>query len=232
MPRSRHRFSKLHQTLKETNYTATSGAAGEYFNYLKGTNKLTVPRKPAGKYLEIFNVGVLPFGDEPDGGTAVNAYQATMTVQADNIRALFSATDAAYGIERDLTKTKLEPDFYAAKAEIRVVTTADLSGAKIQHQSQITKRSYKSFNVRAGGVPYGRTTSVAGATTEGGQPATPTIQDVTEEQVRTALLTALKGATGGQYTCTDVSFIPEVFEESRSFDRVKPTSAATDIPAQ
>ncbi|QLE41685.1 hypothetical protein FD723_15515 [Nostoc sp. C052] len=237
MPRKKQRFGKLHQTLKETNYSATSGAAGEYLNYLKGTNKLTVDRKPDAKFLKIFNVGVTPFGEEPNTGSgAITAIQASITVQGDNIKSLFSAaTDAAFGIERDFTKMLIDASFYAAECVITVVPTASLTQAKTQKQSKITKRNYKSYaGVRSGSVPYGRTTTVPDAQTEGGTATTPTLATVSEEDVRKSLMDVLKkGTVGGQYTVLGLHFIPEEFVEVRSFDRAKPTGSnlATGVPA-
>lgn len=236
MPRKKQRFGKLHQTLKETNYSATSGAAGEFLNYLKGSNKLVVARKPDAKFLKIFNVGVTPFGEEPNTGSgAITAMQASMTVQGDNIKSLFSAaTDAAFGIERDFAKMLIEPAFYAAECIFTVVPTASLTQAKVQKASGITKRNYKTYaGVRSGSVPYGRTTTVPDAHTEGGTPTTPTLATVTEEDVRKSLMDVLKkGTVGGQFTILGLHFIPEEFVEIRSFDRGKPTGTnlATGLP--
>ena len=235
MSRKKVRFGKLHQTLKDTNYSATSGAAGEYLNYLKGTNKLTVARKPDAKFLKVFNVGVTPFGEEPNTGTnAITAVQASITVQGDNIKALFSsASDAAFGIERDLKKCLIDERFYAALCQITVVPTASLSQAKTSKTSQITKKAYKAFaGIRSGSVPYGRTTTVPDAQTEGGTPTTPTLATVSEEDVRKSLTDVLKkGTVGGQYTVFGLHFVPEEFVSPRSFDRAKPATTATGIPA-
>jgi hypothetical protein len=228
MPRHRRRFEKLHQTLKDTNYQATTGPAGEYLNYLKGVNHLTVPRKPSADVLKIFNVGVIPFGEEPDTTAgAINALQTTMTVEAQSIlnAAGSIAPDAIFGIERDLKhKTRIENAFYAAKAIITVVATSVLSAPKTQSQSSITKRNYKRYLSRSGGVPYGRNTNTVGATTEGGAPVTPLLPDVTEEQVRKTIADALKGKVIGSYTVTALNFIPEEFDECREFDKAQPTT--------
>src|SRR6476620_10709847 len=127
MAKRRHRFSALHRDLKASNYTATSGRAGEYFNYLKGTNKLTIARKLDGKYLRRFNVGVVPFGIEYNStANAINSHQGTITVVADNILTTIltkvtGVTEGLFGIERDLTKTKEETGFYPALCKVFVV---------------------------------------------------------------------------------------------------------------
>lgn len=234
MPRKRQRFGKLHQSLKQSGYTATSGSAGEYFNYLKGTNKLVVPRKSAGQYLKLFSVGVTPFGEEPNTGSANTALQANMTVQADIIKTLFStATDAAFGIERDLTKTQINLMFYAAECQITVVPTASLGAAKVAATSTITKQAYKKYpGIRSGSVPYGRTTTAPAAETEGGTPTTPTLATVSEEDVRKSLMITLaKKTVGGTYQVFGLHFIPEEFVEGRSFDNKKATTGVpTTLP--
>lgn len=235
MPRKKQRFGKLHQSLKDSGYTATSGPAGEYLNFLKGTNKLVVPRKPTAQYLKIFNVGVTPFGEEPNTGTnAITALQTGITVQADIIRALFNAVapDAAFGIERDLAKTIIDPTFYAAECIITILPSASLTAAKTQATSAITKRAYKKYaGVRSGSVPYGRTTTAPEAQTEGGTPTTPTLATVSEEDVRKSLMNDLKkGTVGGSYNILTLHFIPEEFVEARSFDRAKSSGAPTSLP--
>jgi|GEM_PF-3463435 len=230
MPRKRNRFGKLHQSLKQSGYTATSGPAGEYLNYLKGVNKLVVPRKPTGQYLKLFSVGVTPFGEEPNTGTANTALQANMTVQADLIKALFTtATDASFGIERDLTKTQIDLTFYAAECQITVVPTAAAGATKVAAISTITKQSYKKYpGIRSGSIPYGRTTTAPAAQTEGSTPTTPTLATVAEEDVRKSLMLSLaKKTIGGSYQIFGLHFIPEEFVEGRSFDNKK---AATGTP--
>src|SRR6476620_6003129 len=197
MAKRRHRFSALHRDLKASNYTATSGRAGEYFNYLKGTNKLTIPRKLAGKYLKRFNVGVTPFGKEvKTGANDVNSCQGTITVAADNIlktvvTKITGVTDSTFGIERDLTKTKEETGFYPALCKVFVVT----SGAtKTDKTSQITKLAYKAINGRSGSIPYGRSIAVK----EDGDGATVTsLSEASEEDSRLTLLDLLHGKAGG-----------------------------------
>lgn len=228
MPRNHRRFGKLHQTLKDTNYQATTGPAGEYLNYLKGVNHLTVPRKPPAESLKLFNVGVIPFEDEPDMTSgAINALQATMSVEAQSILNVASsiAPDSMFGIERDLkNKTRVENAFYAAKAIITVIATSVLSAPKTQSQSGITKRNYKRYLSRSGGVPYGRNTHTVGATTEGGQAVTPSLTEVSEEQVRKTITDALKGQVVGSYTIKTLNFIPEEFDEGRLFEAKQPTT--------
>jgi len=234
--RRKQRFGRLHQTLKATNYSATSGAAGEFLNYLKGINKLLVARKPGSSYLRIFNVGVIPFGEEPDSTSgAKNPLEANMTVQADNIKALFSsvASDALFGIERIVANCTIDERFYAAQCRISVVPNTSLTTTKETKTSQITKNLYKRYiGVRTGSIPYGRTTTASAAVTEGGVPTTPTIATETEEDSRKSISNALrKGTVGGQYTVLSLSFIPEEFVDSRSFSKGKPSGAPTDIPS-
>ncbi|MHC5863309.1 hypothetical protein, partial [Nostoc sp.] len=210
--------------------SATSGAAGEYLNYLKGTNKLVVARKPDAKYLVRFNVGVIPFDIEPDATSgAVNAYQGTMTILANNILTKFTTLlpDGVLGIERDLTKTKEVPGFYPALAHIAVVPS---SGAKSQKTSGITKRAYKAYPVRNGGVPYGRTTTTV---KDPNGAAITDISKETEEDSRAAIMTAIKGKTVDTLKCIGVSFTPELHPEAGFFGVAKPTGdgVPTDIPA-
>ncbi|MEH2454487.1 hypothetical protein [Nostoc sp.] len=230
MAKKHRRFGALHKTLKDTNYSATSGAAGEYLNFLKGTNKLVVARKPDAKYLVRFNVGVIPFDIEPKTGAGVlNAYQGAMTILGNNVAALFSATltDAMLGIERDLTKTKEVPGFYPAVA--RIATIPATATTKDSKTSGITKRAYKAFPTRTGGVPYGRT--ITSVKDESGA----TISDIskeTEEDSRVAIMTAVKGITAGGHKCTSVSFSPELHPEAGFFGVAKPTTnVPTDLPA-
>ncbi len=234
--RHKQRFGRLHATLKATGYSATNGPAGEYLNYLKGTNKLTVPRKPAANLLKTFNVGVIPFGQEPDNASgAKNAYETSITVQADNIKTLFVALapDTLFGIERDLTKCEISEIFYAAQCHISVVPTNSLTGGKQPATSNITKQAYKKYpGIRSGSIPYGRTTNAPAAQTEGGTPvATPTIATESEEDSRLSISNALKkGVAQGEYTVYALRFIPEEFVEPRSFSKTRPTDAPTGIP--
>ncbi|MEH2161607.1 MAG: hypothetical protein V7K38_11280 [Nostoc sp.] len=231
MAKKHKRFGALHKTLKDTNYSATSGAAGEYLKYLQGTNKLVVARKLDSKYLVRFNVGVIPFDIEPSSTSgAINAYQGTITVVANNILTKFAATatDALLGIERDLTKTKEQAGFYPALAHIAVIpsTTTD----KTAKTSGITKRAYKAYPTRTGGVPYGRTTTTVK------DPSGAAITDVTketEEDSRGYIMTALKGITANNFKCIGVSFTPELHPEAGFFGVAKPTGTGvpTDIPA-
>ncbi|WP_375511420.1 hypothetical protein [uncultured Nostoc sp.] len=227
MAKKHKRFGALHKTLKDTNYSATSGAAGEYLNFLKGTNKLVVARKPDAKFLIRFNVGVIPFDIEPSSASgAINAYQGTMTVVADNIRGLFNTTltDGLLGIERDLTKTKQITNFYPALAHITVIPTA---ATKTQKTSGITKRSYKAYPSRSGGVPYGRTTT--SVKDESGATITDIAKE-TEEDSRKAIMIAVKGKEVTGFKCIGVSFTPELHPEDGFFDVAKPTTPATGLP--
>lgn len=227
MAKKHRRFGALHKTLKDTNFTATSGAAGEYLNYLKGTNKLVVSRRPDPKFLIRFNVGVIPFDVEPSSTTgAINAYQGTITVVGDNIRALFNTTltDALLGIERDLTKTKEITNFYPALAHITVIPTG---ATKTPKTSGITKRAYKAYPSRSGGVPYGRTT------TSVKDDSGATITDIakeTEEDSRKAIMTAVKGKEVTGFKCIGASFTPEIHPEDGFFGVAKPTTPATGLP--
>lgn len=231
MAKKHRRFGALHKTLKDTNYSATSGAAGEYLNYLKGVNKLVVARKPGAAYLKRFNVGVIPFDVEPASASgSINAYQGAMTVLSDNILTKFNGTltDALLGIQRDLTQTKEIAGFYPALAHIAVIPSSVT--AKSPATSNITKRSYKSYPTRTGGVPYGRT--ITGVKDPTGAAITDITKE-TEEDSRTAIMTAVKGVTAGGYKCVGVSFTPETHPESGYFGVVKPTGTGTvtDIPA-
>ena len=231
MAKKQKRFGALHATLKATNYSATSGAAGEYLNYLKGTNKLVVARKLDSKYLVRFNVGVIPFDIEPSTASgAINAYQGTMTVVANNILSKFngSASDGLLGIERDLTKTKEMPGFYPALAHITVVPSATTD--KAAKTSGITKRTYKAYPTRTGGVPYGRTTTTV---KDPNGAAITDISKETEEDSRGYIMTALKGITANSFKCIGVSFTPELHPEAGFFGVTKPTGSnvPADIPA-
>jgi hypothetical protein len=237
MPRKKKRFGKLHQALKDTGYAAGSGPAGNYLKFLQGTNKLVIPRKAGADFLKTFNVGVTPFGEEPNtGSAAITAREASITIQADNIKSLFqTATDAAFGIVRDLTQSLIDPSFYAAEAIITVVPSASVaSGAtKTSHTSAITLRPYKSYpGVRSGSVPYGRTTTAPQAETEGGTPTTPTLATVSEEDVRLSIAQLLKkGTSGGTYQVLSLGFVPEEFVVNRSFSKAKKSDAPTGLPA-
>ncbi|MEH2315942.1 hypothetical protein [Nostoc sp.] len=229
MAKYHRRFGALHKTLKDTNYSATSGAAGEYLNYLKGTNKLVVARKPDSKYLVRFNVGIIPFDIEPDTTAGViNAYQGSMTVIGDIVRKTFDTTltDAVLGIERDLTKTKEIPGFYPALAHVVIIRT---DAVKSKKTSGITKRDYKAFPTRSGGVPYGRTITTVK------DPKGAAITDISkesEEDSRAAIMTAVKGITAGSFKCIGVSFTPELHPEAGFFGVAKPTGTTvpTDVP--
>ncbi len=227
MAKKHRRFGRLHQTLKDTGYAASSGPGGEYLKFLKGDNKLTVPRKPDAKYLVRFNVGVIPFGnDVSTAANAINAYQTSMTVQADNIRNAFNTTapDALFGISRDLTKAQEINGFYAATARITVYPTSQTT--KDQKTSSITKRAYKAFKTRTGSVPYGRSLSVLDASGA----AITDLNKANEEDSRTTILNKLAGQTAGNFKCTGVSFTPETHPEIGFFGHSKSASAAADVP--
>lgn len=226
MAKKHRRFGRLHQTLKDTGYAAATGPGGEYLKYLKGENKLVIARKPDSKYLTRFNVGVIPFGnDVSTAATAINAYQTTMTIQADNIRNTFNtvAPDTLFGISRDLTKAQQINGFYAATARITVYPTSQTT--KDPKTSGITKRAYKAYKTRTGSVPYGRSLAVvdsAGA-------AITDLNKANEEDSRTTILNKLAGQVGGSFKCTGVSFTPETHPEIGFFGHSKSTNAPSDI---
>ena len=234
--RRRRRFGRLHELLVGNGYKATDGDAGNYLKFLQGTNKIVVKRKPTGGYLKTFNVGVPPFNEELSTGSNVNtAVETSMSVQADLIRALFNtvAPDAAYGIERDLTKCIQDPAFYSAECVVSIVPTASLSQPKVPQTSGILQKTYKVYpGIRSGSIPYGRTTTVPAAETEGGAPVTtPVITQIAEEDVRKSLLNALaKGTVAGDYQIYSVHFVPEQFILGRSFGKKKSANAPNALP--
>ena len=229
MAKKHTRFSKLHQALKDSGYTATTGRAGEYFNYLKGTNKLVVKRKPDSAYLKRFNVGVIPFGLEVSTKqNAVNSRQAAMTVLADVVRSSIDtlAPTTLFGIETDLTKTKEQFGFYAATATINIVAT---SATKSNATSGITKKDYKRYKSRSGSVPYGRVTT--GVVDDSGT-AVSDISKITEEDVRSQIMKKVKGHNTDAYRVLGVTFHPEVYPENQLVDVVKDPKAPNTFPAE
>lgn len=215
------RFSKLHAALKATGYTATTGDAGEYFNYLKGVNKLKVARNPGGALLNRINGGVLPFGLTLAQGQAngVDGLQAIWTTQAAAIQVVTNAlaplTD--YGLKTALTNTSVNPNFYAAKAIVTLRPKA--TATKSPKTSQITKRAYKAFNTRSGGIPFGR---VAGIMV-GNPPTASTLADCTEETVAKSLVSKLKEKEAGTWVVVGVNATPEDFKSQSTSGQNIPT---------
>ena len=231
MAKKHTRFGKLHQALKDSGYTATTGRAGEYLNFLKGTNKLVVARKADSTYLKRFNVGVVPFGLEiKTAKDAVNSRQGSMTVLANVVLKSIStiAPDTLFGLERDLTKTEAHIGFYNATATISIVAT---SATKKSKTSGITKKDYKSYNARTGSVPYGRVLS-PNIKDDSGAVVTD-IFKVTEEDVRTSIMQSIKGKNTADYKVLGVTFHPEVYPETGLINTALDTkNAPTTLPAE
>jgi len=229
MAKKHRRFGALHKALKDTGYTATSGAAGQYLKYLQGTNKLVVARRPSSAYLERFNVGVTPFDiDVPTGTNVITAYQGLMTVQANNIlKAVTGLTDSIMGIQRDLTQTKEVAGFYPALAHITVAATGQ-TPTKGNKTSGITQRTYTAINTRSGGVPYGRSTGVTDSTGA----AITDLSKANEEDGRAFIMETAKGKTYGNWIVKGISFSPETHPEAGIFGiTLGTTGVPTDIPA-
>lgn len=230
MPRDKQRFSDLQRQLKQGNYSQTSGDAFEYLQYLKGINKLKVERKPDSKYLQRFNVGVIPFDVAFVAADAEKHWQAAMTILADNIRIEFNtvAPIALFGIEIDLSKCEQVNGFYPALARITVKPLSQTT--KDEKTSGITKRKYKSFKTRTGSIPFGR--SLVGVKQPDGSAETD-LGDVESEQVEKSILAALKGTNTTTYQCTGISFVPEEHPAEGYFGKDKPTgnNVPTGIPA-
>jgi len=228
MAKKHRRFGALHKALKDTGYQATSGPAGEYLKFLQGTNKIVVARRPDSKYLKRFNVGVTPFDiDVPTGANVITAYQGLITVQGNNIlKAVTGITDSIMGIERDLTKTKEVPGFYAALAHITIAATGQ-TPSKGNKTSGITKRAYTAINTRTGGVPYGRSTGVTDSTGA----AISDLSKANEEDSRAFIMNAIKGKTFGNWIVKGATFTPETHPESGTFGVTLDASAPTDIPS-
>lgn len=229
MAKKHRRFGALHKSLKDSGFTATSGPTGEYFNYLKGTNKIVVARRPSSAYLQRFNVGVTPFDiDVPTGANVITAYQGLMTVQGNNIlKAVTDLTDAVMGIQRDLTQTKEVAGFYPALAHITVAATGQ-TATKGNKTSGITKRAYTAINTRSGGVAYGRSTGVKDSTGA----AITDLSKCSEEDSRAFIMETAKGKTYGNWIVKGISFSPETHPEAGIFGvALGTTGVPTDIPA-
>jgi len=229
MAKKHNRFGKLHQALKDNGYQSTTGRAGEYLNYLKGTNKLLVPRKADSSYLKRFNIGVVPFGLElSTKQNAVNMRQAAMTVMGNVVQSSIStlAPDTLFGLERDLTKTTALIGFYSATATITIVATSATKQAKT---STITKQSYKAFNSRRGSIPYGRVLSPNIKDDSGA--AVTSLTNVTEEDVRGSIMETIKGKNTDQFKVLGVTFHPEVYPEAGLIDTAIDPKAPTTLPA-
>jgi hypothetical protein len=204
----RRRFAKLHQTLKDTGFAAATGAAGEYLNYLKGTNVLKITRKPKPALRKLLNVGVVPF-NEPDTATTTSSmsggYETTATAQGMSIQKVFDGIIpySLLGIEIDLTKCNTHSGFYSA--ELRVTIKQD-SAAASEHTSQITKRKYNSYPTRAGAIPFGRAVGIPLPTNPA---STSTKATAYEEASREFYLQKIKGAKAGGWTVVGAQVSPE-----------------------
>lgn len=225
MPRTRQRFSRLNAELKASLGTAAAGTrAADYLNFLKGTNRIRITRKLTGDARARFSVGIVPFGLTP--GATPRAFQASMTYQAENIRAMFNtaANDNAYGIRAFDNTTETDALYYPALVKIFVTV---LNATSTPETSGIlkTQGTYRSFKGRSGSIPFGRTVS---STTDA---ETGTVEsalgDVDEEDVKRSLAADLKGAREATYKVKGISFVSESWGSRRSV----PGNKAATLPA-
>jgi len=218
----RGRFRKLHQALKDSGFAPSGGVALEYLNYLKGVNKLTITRKVDPSLKPIINCGVIPF-NEPETASTTSTlsggFETTWTLQAAAIQNAFTSQIplALLGIEKDLAKCQIHSGFYSA---ILHVTVRDKgTTTPTPKTSQITKKAYKAYPTRSGGIPFGRS---VGIMLPNGSPST--VATSYEESAREYLLSKVKGQTGGTYLCVGAQVTPEEWMDKGVSGKVMPTT--------
>lgn len=230
MARDKQRFSDLQRQLKQGNYSQTSGSAFEYLQYLRGINKIVVARRPGIKYLERFNVGVIPFDITMAAAAGDQHCECTMTVMAENIRAHFNANAplTLFGIQSDLALCSQLQGFYPALARVTLRPLSQTTKDAVV--SGITRRAYKRWKSRTGSIPFGRTTG--GLKTAAGAASTDLNLSV-QEQVEDSITESLKGKNTSTWQVIGISFVPEEHPEAGDFGKEKPSGSGvvTDIPA-
>lgn len=224
MPRKRSRFSRLDAELKASGGTAPVGTrAGDFLNFRKGINKITQPRRPGSEVLARFGVGVLPFGLTPAATTPVY-YIASMTIQAEQIRAFFNTAASLnnYGIETRTTATQDATGIFYP-AQVKVFITA-LNAVSTPENSKIIPSAdqYRRFKGRSGSIPFGRT--ITGVTDAGTNAAETALGNVDEEDVKKSLASKLKGQTTTAYRVKGISFVSELWRIGASGPGAKPAT--------
>lgn len=205
--RKRDRFSRLKQSLKDAGGVTTAGTPiDDYLNFLKGVNNITMDRRPSSAAMARFSVGVIPFGLSPS--TTPVRYLATMTNQAELIRAQAVVSENSFGISKTLTGVVPSPLFCPAYCKVFMTLLAEVPTSQ-SSKILVSNPAYKRLKGRSGSIPFGRTlTNVIDATTGVAETA---LSDVEEEDVKRSLAAELKGKVGSTHKVKGVSFVSEIW---------------------
>lgn len=223
MPRRKGaRFSKLFEKLRGTGGNPpTTGPTGEFYKYLTGVNKITMPNAIPAAARELVDVGVIPFATTPNGTTAGNRYLVGMTAYSYNglrTRAKNFAL-ADFGIYIKESGEKDNDNYFPAL--LRCSYSRSGATTNPNKVSAITKEPYSYTPRRTFAFPVGRTIAVYDA--EEGTAET-AINEVDEFDVVKTLTGWLKAGKKDTSTATvddkdkaiSVSYDPEKFAPARS----------------
>lgn len=214
MPRRRQRFADLERLYRESGGVAAPGSklAG-YIEFKQGRSQIKVEQKLTAEQRKRVGYAVLPFSlSVPGTPDPADRYAAPITNYSNGGRRLLNLSDRDCGYENIVAATKQEENFYPALIRCFVA-----SGATVTTPiSAVTKHEYNRIPGRSYSIPFGRTiSSVTDAKTGA---AETTVDDVDQEDVRTSLSLAAKGAGA-----KSVSFEPEVFKTGKP-DLASPVS--------
>lgn len=208
MPRRRQRFADLEKQFRQSGGQAAPGSAlAAYINWKQGKTKINVRQTLTKAQRKRYGHAILPFGlsvgSSPGAG---DRYAAAITAYSNDGRKALGLTDSKLGYDALVGATIQDDNFYPAL--LRVFVPDNPNAAPVEPTSAITLKPYKRMVGKSYGVPFGRTlTSVVDKKTGA---AETTLENVDEEDVRTALAAAARA--GAAVKATSVSFEPEVFK--------------------
>ncbi len=232
--RRRGRFSKLNEKLRGVGGVPSgTGETSEYFKYLTGQKKLTIPNAIDGVAREIYDVAVIPFAISPSGTTAANRFKTGMTAYSYN--GLIGRTGNLdlidFGIYRIESGEQVNDNYYPAL--LRASYTKSGATTNSNKVSGITGKSYSYTPRRTFSFPVGRTVSVYDAETG---TAETVIGEVDELDVVKTLVSWLKAGKKDTDTATisedqkavSIAYEPEKYAAARS-NEAAPTSAISGV---
>lgn len=232
--RNRSRFSRLNEQLRNIGGVPSgTGATTEYFRYLTGQKKLTIPNAIDGAARQIIDVGVIPFATTPTGTTPANRYRHGITAYSYNgLRdRTGNLTLSDFGVYLLEGGEQINDNFFPAL--LRCSYTRSGATNNPAKRSGITNEPYSYTPKRTFSFPLGRTVSVFDA--EDGAAET-SINEVDELDVVKSLVSWVKAGKKDSDTATitegnkaiSVSYEPEKFAPARS-NQEAPNTTITGV---
>ena len=164
MPRRRSRFARLERDLRNQAFNPTKGTnAAEFFNFLKGINKIKQTKPATGAEKAPKKVAIYPFNksvsDVVDPKQAFLTFFSTMSDAV--VETQFNLKGKLGHIKFDPKVSQRHPNFYPAL--LRIFLKNPNQAAPATPTSGILKKQYNRYLGRSYAYPFGRdATLIAG----------------------------------------------------------------------